>query len=721
MPAEELARSVARFEGSHAIVIRSWQRSADAGLTCDETPSFRRISSEELAQRQAASSILLAAAIPHLRWLSRWFDPRPHVVYVVDADGIVLHAEGDAGAIARFGLSPGHDWSESQMGTNGAGTALAAGAPVAVVGCDHWSTAWKDATCLGAPLFAPDGSRVGAIDISMDVQPGDADRLVVVAHVAYTICQELARRQAEVENRAGQQQHALMQAALEAERRARADAELALWRQHEAEAALRESEARLSLAVEKAGMGMWQLDLLTKRCTWSPGTAALFGLPPGEQAGTLEKFLDLVHPDDREAIRRAKDAAAEGATYDVDFRTTWPDGSVHWINGKGRVAPGADGVGLRLLGIGRDVTGPRQLNDTLRESEQRFRLMANTSPVMIWVTDAEGTVEFVNRAYCEFFGVSEGDVARPGGWQPLVHPDDAETYVTAFLKSLQDRTPFFAEVRVLRADGQWRWIASYAAPRFTTDGRFLGAVGSSPDVTEMKAAIAEAREASRSKDTFLATVAHELRQPLTAIQAALGVMQMRSSPELGHRARAVVDRQVRQLSRLVEDLLDAARIKQGKLELRRERLRLHDVLEAAIAVVQPLMREREQHFTIHGSDTPAWIDGDPARLQQVFSNLLMNASKFTDRGGSVGVLVDSADGTVIVRIHDTGRGIAPEMLSQVFQLFTQAEHNDLGLGIGLAVVHGLVHAHGGTVEARSDGPGRGSEFTVWLPAAAIQG
>jgi PAS domain S-box-containing protein len=509
-------------------------------------------------------------------------------------------------------------------------------------------------------------------------------------------------------------------------------------------------------------------------------------------------------------------------------------------------APFVAGAHLELLSAVADTAAVTleniQLLERARELDTRFRLMADTSPVMIWVTNAEGSVEFVNRAYCDFFGVREADVQGPGGWQPLVHPDDIGHYADGFLQSLRAGTSFFAEARVRRADGQWRWIASYAAPRLSTDGRVLGAVGSSPDITELKEAelalkvseqwlhtivdstpalvyvvdvdhnfvlinrefgrlfnldarnvrgrsiydcfphetadqfaihnrqvidggtpsefeevvqrqdglhyyvsvkaplfdeanrpvsicgvstditqqkrlLSALELANREKDAFVATVAHELRQPLGAIQAALGVMGMRPDPALGERARQIVERQVAQLTRLVEDLLDAARVAQGKIALRRERLALNSVLEGALAVVSPAVQHAGQRLDVSIPSDPVWVHADATRLQQVFSNLLTNASKFTEAGGRIALSVAVTPDAAVVRVSDNGRGIAADVLPHIFDLFAQAGTDGGGLGIGLSVVRGLVLQHGGSVEVHSGGIGEGSEFTVRLPLA----
>ena len=715
---ELLTRAVSGFtEGlpNSPILVHSWQRSQSAGVERNQPPAFRRVSADELQQRQSANRALMDVAIPHLAWLSRWFHQRPHVAYLVDKDGIVLHAEGDADAIARYGLSPGFDWSESQMGTNGAGTALAAGVPVAVIGCDHWSASWKDATCLGSPILGRDGKPVGAIDISMDVQEGDSERLVVAAHVAHTISQELARHEAEAENRAKDGVYEIVRAALEAERRARADAEAALARQQQAELALRENQARLSLALDKAEMGMWELDLTTGECVWSEQMAALFGLPRGESAGTLARVLELIDEEHRDAVLQAKQAAAEGASLDVEFRTTWPDGTVHWIHGKGRVTATGDGNGLRLIGIGQDITSRKESEAALRLSEHLLRTIIDSTAAVVYVVDHRDRFLLINRQFAQLFAMKvEEAVGR--SLYDYFPPDVADQFAANNRKALQTGASCEFEEVAPHPDGPHTYV-SVKAPLYDAAGVPYAVCGVSTDITERKRLMAALEVTQRQKDAVIATVAHELRQPLGGILAALAMMRARVGRDKGEWARAVVERQVAQLSRLVEDLLDASRIAQGKVTLRRERTTLQDIIEAAIDVVQPLFRDREQHLQLEVPSEAIWLEADAQRLQQVFSNLLTNASKFSEPHGRIAVCVEPGDQAVTVRVRDTGRGIAADVLPHVFDLFAQATPDERGLGIGLSVVRGLVQGHGGSVEARSGGPGQGSEFTVHLPVA----
>jgi len=226
--------------------------------------------------------------------------------------------------------------------------------------------------------------------------------------------------------------------------------------------------------------------------------------------------------------------------------------------------------------------------------------------------------------------------------------------------------------------------------------------------------------ANRCKDEFLATLSHELRSPLASIQYALHLLSTGAAEASARQmAQARIERQVRRMTRLVDDLLEVSWINHGRLRLRRERMDLRLVVNNAIETLQPDIKERNHHLSVALPDSPVWLQADSWRLEQVFVNLLANASKYTDAGGELAVWMHTLDGQVVVRIRDSGIGIAPDALPRIFDLFTQTDEADdrsrSGLGIGLALVRNLVETHGGTVIATSAGPGKGSEFTVRLP------
>ncbi|HEY7817078.1 MAG TPA: ATP-binding protein, partial [Vicinamibacteria bacterium] len=251
------------------------------------------------------------------------------------------------------------------------------------------------------------------------------------------------------------------------------------------------------------------------------------------------------------------------------------------------------------------------------------------------------------------------------------------------------------------------------------DGRPVLVGGMAIDITQTKRAEEALKEADQRKDQFLATLAHELRNPLAPLRSGLQVMKLaRNDPALVARTREIMERQLQQMVRLIDDLLDVSRITRGKIALRRERISLAEVVNLAVEASHPLIEQANLSLSVHLPAEPLLVDGDPARLAQVFSNLLDNASKFNQAGGNVWLTVERKAEEAVVSVRDDGSGIPSQLLPSVFDMFTQLEAGSMprrpGLGIGLALVRSLVEMHGGVVEAKSEGPGRGSEFVVRL-------
>lgn len=375
--------------------------------------------------------------------------------------------------------------------------------------------------------------------------------------------------------------------------------------------------------------------------------------------------------------------------------------------------------------LSREIAERREAEDARLESEGRFRVLADDAPVLIWINDLHGCV-FVNREYLHYTGRKLEEVAGMG-WTAIVHPDDVADYAARYEESVNSRSPFEAEVRLRRSDGQFRWFKSMGTPRFRSDGRLMHYVGCSFDIHEIKENIAELdlahgalREADRRKDEFLAVLSHELRNPLNPVRNAAAVLRLSNERSQVVWAAEVIDRQSRQLARLLDDLLDAARITQGKLELRKQRVALSAIVAMAVETTRSLFEANEQRLDITLPAEAIYLEADTSRMSQVLGNILNNAAKYTDRGGHVRLTAARRDGRVAISVKDSGSGIAAADLPHVFDLFMQARAHSTraagGLGIGLALVRILVEMHGGTVEARSDGPGRGSEFILTLPA-----
>ena len=379
---------------------------------------------------------------------------------------------------------------------------------------------------------------------------------------------------------------------------------------------------------------------------------------------------------------------------------------------------------MKIVGaseIARDISERKREESILRESEERFRALADSAPVLVWMQDASGCL-FVNRAYLDFLGLDNQAVIRGFDWEQYIHPEDREAYVAAYLDCLARQAPFEAECRFRRHDGEYRWVQSVAVPRITAEGEFLGHTGCAFDVHEARMAAAALREADRHKDEFLAMLAHELRNPLAPIRNAIQVLQRISPPDPQlQKMRDMIDRQVTHMSRLVDDLLDVSRITRNKIALLKERLELMTAVGRAVETCRPLIDSRKHRLSVSLPPDPVQVEGDLTRLSQVISNLLDNAAKYTEEGGNIWLTAERSGDQVVIRVKDDGMGIPSHILPHVFDLFNQADRSldrsQGGLGIGLTLVRRLVELHGGSVEAHSAGPGKGSEFVIYLPVA----
>jgi len=372
----------------------------------------------------------------------------------------------------------------------------------------------------------------------------------------------------------------------------------------------------------------------------------------------------------------------------------------------------------------RQLESQRQLERVLRASEERFRSLADNAPVLIWMSGPRsGEAVYFNKPWLDFTGRSlEEELGS--GWIESIHPDDRQKCVDTCNGAFARRELLTRQLRLRRHDGEYRWLLDNGIPYFGADGQFSGYIGSCVDITSRKLVEEELEQAGRRKDEFLAMLGHELRNPLAPIGSAVELMrQLAPADDSIAWARDVIARQLGQLTRLVDDLLDVSRITRGKIALLLAPLELRRVVEQAIETSRPLIESRSHQLTTRLPSDPVWVRGDAVRLGQVLSNLLNNAAKYTPDGGRIGLFAELRDSQVILRVTDNGRGLPAETLEYVFDLFWQSESRDpaqRGLGVGLTLVKRLVELHGGGVEALSAGLGQGSEFIVRLPALEVQ-
>ncbi|TCZ82431.1 PAS domain S-box protein [Lysobacter sp. N42] len=342
----------------------------------------------------------------------------------------------------------------------------------------------------------------------------------------------------------------------------------------------------------------------------------------------------------------------------------------------------------------------------LRESEAGFRQMADTAPMMIWMSEPDGSCSYLSRRWCEFTGRMPDDELG-FGWVAVIHPDDREEAIARLSDGLRTQEAFSVEYRARRWDGAWRWMHATARPRFGARGEFLGCIGAIMDVTERRDAEDALREADRRKDEFLATLAHELRNPLSPIRTGLQVLNLTDDADVARRTRQMMERQLGHMVRLIDDLLDVSRITSGKAVLQRDRISLQGAARAAIESSRPAIEAARHRLSVDMPAEPLWVDADPTRLAQVLGNLLANAAKSTPDGGDIRLHIDAGEGEARIRVTDTGLGIPREALGEVFGMFAQVNRTldraQGGLGIGLALARRLVECTAAASPPRARG------------------
>jgi PAS domain S-box-containing protein len=516
-----------------------------------------------------------------------------------------------------------------------------------------------------------------------------------------------------------------------------------------AQAAQQRSMALTRLAQEVGGFGFWDWDVENNRGEWSTGLYRIYGIDPAENA-TVRRLLASVHPDDYERARAVNIAAVkEGGMEPQEYRVVWPDGQVRWIMARAEMTRNAEGKVVRAVGVNIDITDQKRADDKIRESEARFRTLANSAPVLMWVSGADGGRQFVNQTYLDFLGI-DFDTAISGRLFERVHPDDRERVKREAAAAAGAARQVSIEARFRRADGEWRWLRSISQPRYGTEGEVTGYVGIGYDVTDAKtleedltrindllaeriaAALAERdqaeaalRQAQKMEAVGRLTggVAHDFNNLLTVIMGALDLMQ-RHPNDAVRRERmieAALGAAIRG-ERLTQQLLAFSR----RSALRPQTVRVDDLLRES----EPLLRRaagEAVNFTIAPAATGGLACIDPSQFEAALMNLVVNARDAVEAGGSVRVEtclcelapgdVDGAEAGSYVRVvvHDTGVGMDADVITRVFEPFFTTKEVGKGTGLGLSQVYGFARQSGGGV-AIDSAPGKGASVRLYLPA-----
>lgn len=533
---------------------------------------------------------------------------------------------------------------------------------------------------------------------------------------------------------------------------------------------LRRNEEHLRLALGAGQMGTWEWNTITNDFRWTGHLAEIHGSTQGDFAVSFDEFVQGVHAGDRERLRATiQQAAKTKSAFETEYRILWPDGTIHWIAGKGSAAHNQSGDVLRLIGIGLDITKQKQ-------AEFSSRFLANASAALASLVDHESTLQKVaTLAVPEFAdwcaldmlddqGVLQRvaaahidsrkvkmvfSLAKDSGFDPNAAdgvPAVVRTGKTVRVEQIEQQAPAHysaSDAAIVKELG----LRSYMCLPVVVRGQILGAIsfvnteasrcfdaadelvaqdvaGRAAAALESARLYSEVRKADRQKDEFLALLAHELRNPLAPIGNALRALSLPNlDAEAATAARGIIERQFQQLVRLVDDLLDISRIVRGKIALRSEVTTLSSIVDRAVETSRPMLDANRHELSIQLPETPLELEVDPVRMSQVLSNLLNNSSKFTEPGGKIAIVAAVDESDLRITVRDNGIGLSREMLPQVFELFKQVDSTlkraQGGLGIGLTIVKNIVTLLEGEVTMRSDGIGKGCEVTIRLPLLRI--
>jgi PAS domain S-box-containing protein len=691
------------------VIRESWQRSAAAGVPHDPaglTPP--RVSAAELRKRLAASAELIGLAWPHLEWLAASHAALPHVVFLVDADGIVLRSTGnDADALDSRGIAPGTDWSEAAVGTNAAGTALAAAEAVAIDGAEHFSRPLHARACAGAPVRGPTGDVVGALVLSAGTWDSPAERLLVVAHAAYAIEQELrfrdtlgrTNRQLEIERRLAEE-HAQRLAALEA---------------------LRESEARYHLIAANVPGLVYQFVYGadgTKGYTYvSEGARTVFGVAPEDALRDPSALLSLIHPAEySHFVATARAAAADLGSFRWEGRVVLPSGEERFVHMEARDHVQPDG-GVASDGLVMDVTELHRAARRLEESEERYRSLFEHHPDAVYSLDTEGRFLSANPA-CETISGYAPEELLGGSFAPHVIPERSDAVRAHFQAAIAGTAQRFETV--IRHKHGYHVELDVTNIPMVVGAQVVGVFGIARDLTAQRALEAQLRQAQKMEAVgrLAGGVAHDFNNILAAITGFAELVRDNLAPNSPDRADVdEILKGARRAAALTRQLLAFSR----KQVLQPEVLELNQVVRETATRLGPLLGAALHVVTLPAPSVVP-VFADRTQLEQVLMNLALNARDAMPRGGTLTMEVAVAPAAVggapeaVLVVSDTGVGMAPAVKARVFEPFFTTKPAGRGTGLGLATVHGIVEQSGGTV-CVSSREGHGTTFTITLPLA----
>jgi len=485
-----------------------------------------------------------------------------------------------------------------------------------------------------------------------------------------------------------------------------------------AEAALRDSERRFRAMFDEAPVGV-AYNAMDGRFVYANKAFCLM-LGYSEKELELRTWQEVTHPDDVAGNLAAGRQVLDGARsyYTMDKRYVRKDGATVWASLFGNFVRNDQGEAVEGVAMVIDITERRAIDQALRDSEQRFRLLANHIDQFTWICDTLGQAVWCNQRWYDYTG-RDPQGALGAAWQAVVHPDHIEHVTTSLHRSLASGEPWEDTYPIRGRDGQYRWFLSRAVPVRDGAGHIVQWFGTNTDVTELNRLRADLEAADQQKDEFLAMLAHELRNPVAPIRSAAEVLAMGLLDDRHRSMVGIIRRQSDHLAHILKDLLDVARITRGQITLQSDTVTIASCIDIAVETAAPQLKDKRQRLTVEHSREPLRVRADEVRIGQCIANLLSNAAKYSDAESDIHVRSYREGQHAVVEVRDHGIGIAPEYQANVFDLFYQAprsvDRGQGGLGLGLAICKRLVDMHNGTIRCRSNGIGQGSTFEMRLP------
>lgn len=480
---------------------------------------------------------------------------------------------------------------------------------------------------------------------------------------------------------------------------------------------IEESEERIAIAIEGGELGTFDVNLKTGKQYWSPKNKELFGLAPDDEPDN-DSYFKALHPGDKERAIAVIEKAMQpesGGLYENEYRTVGiADGRLRWVHSKGKISFDEEGKPLRFTGITQDITLQKQADEKIRESESRFRSLAETLPQMIWVSNPDGMVEYYSGKWKEYSGIADSYKA----WDYMIHPKDKEASKVAYKQAMDSGISFRYEVRLKNAAGEYRWHSSVAEPIKDDFGSIIKWVGAITDIQEHKTAQQATQILLEKKDEFISIASHELKTPITSMKASLQLadrlIRQNADPAALRSFIEKANLHVNKITGLVEELLDVTKIQAGKVVLNKSFFSVEDFVKE---VVEHLTVVNTSHKIIIQPSAGVRLYADKHRLEQVLTNLIINGIKYSPGADNIILQVESIGNNLKFSITDFGIGIAPDKLPFVFERFYRVQETASmfsGLGLGLYISAEIVKRHGGEISVNSK-VGEGSTFWFTIP------